>query len=99
VFLQTGRKISELPLVVKKVRDIFELYRRMGIQPAASSGKVLISSVNFISLSSAPDSKESSVVHPDPLSFFSVEPIWIRIQEGKNDPQKRGKLKVLHVFC
>lgn len=31
VFVQQGQKISELPVVVKKVKDIFEIYRRMGI--------------------------------------------------------------------
>lgn len=33
VFVQNGKKISELPVVVKKVKDIFEIYRRMGIRP------------------------------------------------------------------
>ena len=28
VFLQSGTKISELPLVVRKVNNIFELYKR-----------------------------------------------------------------------
>ena len=28
VFMQDGAKISEVPLIVKKVNDIFELYRR-----------------------------------------------------------------------
>jgi len=32
VFLQNGSKISELPLIVRKVNDIFELYKRMGIK-------------------------------------------------------------------
>ena len=27
VFMQNGTKISELPLIVKKVKDIFELYK------------------------------------------------------------------------
>jgi len=31
VFIQTGHRISELPVVVKKVKDVWELYRRMGI--------------------------------------------------------------------
>jgi len=31
VFIQTGHKINELPMVVKKVHDVWELYRRMGI--------------------------------------------------------------------
>eukprot|EP00092_Neocalanus_flemingeri_P001663 GFUD01001774.1.p1 GENE.GFUD01001774.1~~GFUD01001774.1.p1 ORF type:complete len:670 (+),score=234.94 GFUD01001774.1:542-2551(+) len=31
VFIQTGHKITELPVVVKKVKDVWELYRRMGI--------------------------------------------------------------------
>jgi len=33
VFVQNGKKISELPVVVKKVKDVFEIYRRMGIKP------------------------------------------------------------------
>jgi len=33
VFVQNGKKISELPMVVKKVKDVFEIYRRMGISP------------------------------------------------------------------
>ena len=33
VFVQNGTKILELPVVVKKVKDVFELYRRMGIKP------------------------------------------------------------------
>eukprot|EP00088_Acartia_fossae_P006115 TRINITY_DN1279_c0_g1_i4.p1 TRINITY_DN1279_c0_g1~~TRINITY_DN1279_c0_g1_i4.p1 ORF type:complete len:716 (+),score=170.02 TRINITY_DN1279_c0_g1_i4:592-2739(+) len=32
VFMQDGAKISEVPLIVKKVKDIFELYRRMDIK-------------------------------------------------------------------
>jgi len=36
VFLQNGTKISELPLVVRKVNDIFELYKRLGIQQSSS---------------------------------------------------------------
>jgi len=32
VFMQNGTKISELPLVVKKVNDIFELYKWMDIK-------------------------------------------------------------------
>jgi len=32
VFLQNGSKISELPVIVRKVNDIFELYKRLGIQ-------------------------------------------------------------------
>jgi len=36
VFLQSGSKISELPLVVRKVNNIFELYKRLGIQQTAS---------------------------------------------------------------
>jgi len=31
VFIQTGHRINELPVVVKKVQDVWELYRRMGI--------------------------------------------------------------------
>jgi len=31
VFIQNGHKISELPVVVKKVKDVWELYSRMGI--------------------------------------------------------------------
>jgi len=31
VFIQTGHRISELPVVVKKVKDVWELYRKMGI--------------------------------------------------------------------
>eukprot|EP00092_Neocalanus_flemingeri_P083580 GFUD01104916.1.p1 GENE.GFUD01104916.1~~GFUD01104916.1.p1 ORF type:complete len:670 (-),score=227.02 GFUD01104916.1:82-2091(-) len=31
VFIQSGHKIAELPVVVKKVKDVWELYRRMGI--------------------------------------------------------------------
>jgi len=31
VFIQTGHRITELPVVVKKVNDVWELYRRMGI--------------------------------------------------------------------
>lgn len=37
VFVQKGTKISELPVVVKKVKDVFEIYRRMGIKPIKSS--------------------------------------------------------------
>lgn len=37
VFLQSGRKISELPLVVKKVNDIFQLYSKLGLKPVTSS--------------------------------------------------------------
>jgi hypothetical protein len=39
VFLQNGLKISELPMVVKKVHDIFELYRRLGIKPTTTTGR------------------------------------------------------------
>jgi len=31
VFIQTGHRITELPVVVKKVNDVWELYRKMGI--------------------------------------------------------------------
>jgi len=31
VFIQNGHKISELPMVVKKVKDVWELYSKMGI--------------------------------------------------------------------
>jgi len=36
VFLQNGPKISELPLIVRKVNDIFELYKRLGIKQTSS---------------------------------------------------------------
>jgi hypothetical protein len=36
VFLQTGTQITELPLVVRKVNNIFELYKRLGIQHTTS---------------------------------------------------------------
>lgn len=32
VFVQSGKKISELPVVVKKVQNVFELYKRLGIK-------------------------------------------------------------------
>lgn len=38
VFIQNGTKISELPVVVKKVKDVFELYRRIGINPKNNEG-------------------------------------------------------------
>jgi len=38
VFIQNGTKISELPVVVKKVKDVFELYRRIGINPKNTTG-------------------------------------------------------------
>ena len=31
-FVQNGAKISELPVLVRKVNDIFELYKRYNIQ-------------------------------------------------------------------
>lgn len=31
VFVQTGMKINELPVVVQKVNDVFDLYRKLGI--------------------------------------------------------------------
>jgi hypothetical protein len=94
VFLQNGRKISELPLVVKKVRDIFELYRRMGIQPAASSGKVLISIVNFISLSSAPDDKEGSVLDQY-CKFYTVSLSSATDGKESRDTDPRGSSIIL----
>ena len=32
VFVQSGKKISELPVVVKKVQNVFELYKQLGIK-------------------------------------------------------------------
>jgi len=32
VFMQTGHRINELPMVVKKVNDVWELYSKMGIE-------------------------------------------------------------------
>merc|ERR1712012_977059 len=32
VFVQSGKKISELPVVVRKVQNVFELYKRLGIK-------------------------------------------------------------------
>jgi len=32
VFIQTGHKISELPVVVKKVRDVWDFYNKMGLE-------------------------------------------------------------------
>ena len=32
VFLQTGHKITELPVVVKKVRDVWDFYNKMGLE-------------------------------------------------------------------
>ena len=32
VFVQNGKKISELPVVVKPVRDVLEIYKRLGIR-------------------------------------------------------------------
>ena len=46
VFLQTGNKISELPLVVRKVNDIFELYKRLG-QAEGLNVLVSFSTVGF----------------------------------------------------
>ena len=34
VFLQSGHRITELPVVVRKVRDVWELYSRMGLDSA-----------------------------------------------------------------
>ena len=31
VFLQSGHKISELPVVVRKVRDVWDFYNKMGL--------------------------------------------------------------------
>ena len=31
VFVQTGTRINELPVVVKKVNDVFDLYRKLGL--------------------------------------------------------------------
>ena len=36
VFVQSGKKISELPVVVKKVQNVFELYKQLGIKVDAS---------------------------------------------------------------
>ena len=35
VFVQSGKKISELPVVVKKVQNVFELYKQLGIKAEA----------------------------------------------------------------
>ena len=36
VFVQSGKKISELPVVVKKVQNVFELHKQLGIKVDAN---------------------------------------------------------------
>merc|ERR1719457_431182 len=48
VFMQNGTKISELPLIVKKVKDIFELYKWMDIKPASELQPTETEKDNFI---------------------------------------------------
>merc|ERR1719354_1289121 len=48
VFMQNGTKISELPLIVKKVQDIFELYKWMDIKPASELQPTETEKDNFI---------------------------------------------------
>lgn len=55
VFIQNGTKISELPVIVKKVKDVFELYRRIGINPKNTTNltpqtndKLVISAPNVL---------------------------------------------------
>jgi len=64
VFMQNGSTISELPLVVKKVKDIFELYRRMDIKQSSSE------------LQPTENEAESFIlVYPDSISDEEMEAI------------------------
>ena len=60
VFVQSGKKISELPVVVKKVQNVFELYKQMGIPALAmeDAGKEVSTSTKVITSHMNEEEKE-----------------------------------------
>ena len=60
VFVQSGKKISELPVVVKKVQNVFDLYKQMGIPALAmeDAGKEVSTSTKVITSHMNEEEKE-----------------------------------------